>query len=94
METISKPTTNYMFLMDNARIHHNKLMKKEIKDKIIYNVSYHPQYNPIEYVFNVLKKEIKDTNLKNINDLQNFMENDCKQIFKKGFLELISNFVS
>lgn len=85
MDTIIKPNTNYKFLMDNAKIHHNKIMKKEIKDKIIYNVSYHPQYNPIEYVFNILKKEIKDVELKNINDLQKFMENDCKQIFKKGF---------
>ena len=85
MDTIVKPNTNYMFLMDNAKIHRNKIMKKEIKDKIIYNVPYCPQYNPIEYVFNVLKKEIKDVNLKDINDLKKFMENDCKQIFKKGF---------
>ena len=45
----------YRYLMDNAKIHHNKMMDDRIRDKIIYNVSYCPEYNPIEYILNTLK---------------------------------------
>ena len=47
--------------MDNARIHHYKKFKENMKERkkdIIYNIPYSPQFNPIEYVFNVLKIEI------------------------------------
>ncbi|AYV83338.1 MAG: hypothetical protein Hyperionvirus6_19 [Hyperionvirus sp.] len=42
--------------MDNARIHHYTKLKEylgnnDMQDKIIYNVPYHPEYNPIEYIF-------------------------------------------
>ena len=46
------------FLMDNARIHHYHKFVSQIKEhnkNIIYNIPYCPQFNPIEYVFNVLK---------------------------------------
>jgi len=51
-------------LMDNARIHHYKKFKDNIKEKpnieLLYNVPYSPEYNPIEYVFNEAKQIIKD----------------------------------
>ena len=37
--------------MDNATIHKSKVVNKCIKDnnfKVIYNVPYHSEYNPIE----------------------------------------------
>ena len=52
------------FLMGNARIHHYKKFKDNIKQtpniELLYNVPYSPEYNPIEYVFNEAKKIIKD----------------------------------
>jgi transposase len=48
-------------MMDNARTHHTKLFKKSIKSKnlkIIYNIPYHSKYNPIEYVFSLLRRDI------------------------------------
>jgi len=53
-------------LMDNARIHHYKklksFMKRIKKCKIVYNVPYSPEYNPVERVFsktkNLLRKEV------------------------------------
>jgi len=46
----------YSFFMDNAKIHHAKLLDKELKNKIIYNVPYLSVCNPIEMIFNTLKK--------------------------------------
>ena len=39
--------------MDNASIHKSKKMIKYIKDnnlKVIYNITYCSEYNPIEYI--------------------------------------------
>ena len=50
-----KPNEKYYLLIDNARIHHAKILKEYIKDisniEMIYNVAYSPEYNPIERVF-------------------------------------------
>ena len=56
-------TNNKGILMDNATIHKTKKIKEELstkKIKVIYNVPYHPEFNPIEYLFNTLKSEIKN----------------------------------
>ena len=52
---------NRSFLMDNASIHKSKKMIKYIKDnnlKVIYNIPYCSEYNPIEYIFSLLRKKI------------------------------------
>ena len=58
--------------MDNARIHHYSKIKEftniNPKIKLIYNVPYNPETNPIELVFNDInkilkKKKINDDNL-------------------------------
>jgi len=57
-------TKKYYLLLDNARIHHTKKLKDYINSisniEIIYNVPYMPEYNPIEYVFNDLKKYLRN----------------------------------
>lgn len=64
----------YYYLLDNASIHHAKIIQKYINDeqmKLIFNAPYCPQYNPIEKVFSIVKNliSIKDnltlTKLKN-----------------------------
>jgi len=58
-----KGKQKYKFLMDNARIHHYKklksYMKRVKKCKIVYNVPYSPEYNPIERVFSKTKKLLR-----------------------------------
>lgn len=47
--------------MDNASIHKNILFKQFINNNnfnVIYNISYHSELNPIEYIFSLLRKEI------------------------------------
>ena len=69
-DTIIPKSKKASLLMDNARIHHYRKfvdMMKENNHNIIYNIPYSPQFNPlslrvnpIEYVFNVLKTEIRN----------------------------------
>lgn len=68
---ISKLDGNKYLLMDNARIHHYSKVKEVINNnrniKLIYNVPYSPEYNPIEYVFNEFKNKLKKQIITNKN---------------------------
>lgn len=51
-----------VYLLDNARVHKTKSfnkIKEEKKLNIIYNAPYKSEYNPIEYVFSLLRKQIQ-----------------------------------
>lgn len=53
--------------MDNASIHKNIQFQKYIEDtkfNVVYNIPYHSELNPIEYVFSLLRKKL----LSNINN--------------------------
>lgn len=81
---------NNAILMDNARIHHYKELKKymkekEIKNKIIYNIPYMPKYNPIEYVFNTIKIEYKRMIIETQEELVKFLDKKIAELNKKGF---------
>lgn len=83
----------YKYLMDNAKIHHNKTLNHTIKDKIIYNIPYCPEYNPIEYFFNKLKYEIKKNDINNMNELKLFIDGSISRLrfdnyFKKSYSNL------
>ena len=61
---------NKKYILDNARIHHAKLLNKEIKDNCIYNIPYHSKSNPIEMYFNSLKKYLNTIYIKTISSLR------------------------
>jgi hypothetical protein len=46
----------------------------DIKSKIIYNLPYYPEFNPIEYFFNTLKKEVRKINLSKTNNIDKLSE--------------------
>ena len=86
---------NYIF-MDNASIHTSSLFKKFVNDNnfnVIYNIPYHSELNPIEYIFSLLRKELLNNDNSSysciINIIINFMKNFNKKysfnIFKKCF---------
>ena len=86
---------NYIF-MDNASIHRNSLFKKFINNNnfnVIYNIPYHSELNPIEYIFSLLRKELlyndNSTYEHIIYIIQNFIKNFNKiysyNIFNKCF---------
>ena len=48
--------------MDNAKVHTSKAFKEYVESSgiiVIYNAPYHSEFNPIELVFSLLRKEIQ-----------------------------------
>lgn len=91
--------------MDNACIHHYTGLKAHMQDnniqnKIIYNIPYCSQYNPIEYVNNTIKNALKrsDVCINNEKELEKFLNDyfNCKknvdfnEYFKKSFSNLFA----
>jgi transposase len=65
LNNVLKNIDNKTLLMDNARIHHYKKFKEAINDttsKVIYNIPYNPETNPIELVFSQIKDHIRKKN--------------------------------
>ena len=54
---------HWFIILDNASIHHYKIIKEYINNinnvSFIYNVPYSPETNPIEHVFNDFKRILK-----------------------------------
>ena len=73
--------TNYSILLDNARIHHSRLIKQMQNQqlKFIYNLPYSPEYNPIEHVFSKIKNIIKNKTNTNKNIIKH-INTSFKQI--------------
>lgn len=87
MNETDKDNKYYKYLMDNARIHHNKSLDDKIKDKIIYNIPYCPEYNPIEYFFNKLKHEVKKNDINNMNELKIFLDDNISKLRFDNYFE-------
>lgn len=87
---------NISIFMDNASIHKNSNFKKYINEtnlNVIYNIPYHSELNPIEYIFSLLRKQIlscdnftRDNVIKIIVDFKkNINKNTVLNIFNKCF---------
>jgi transposase len=83
---------NHVYFLDNARVHKTKSfnkIKEDYKLNIIYNAPYQSKYNPIEYVFSLLRKQIQKYSNKSYNELikiinifiKNIEENKLNNIF-------------
>ena len=82
-ETIKRTNNRSSYLMDNATIHKSKELKQLIDDnkrKIIYNVPYSPENNPIEMVFSKVNLLVKK---KRTNDIVNNLKRNIINGFKK-----------
>ena len=67
---------------------------KESKTNVLYNVPYHSDKNPVEYIFSKLRKCIQKYTFETIDDLEGILisfkcllesENDIKNSFKHAF---------
>ena len=80
-------TDTYYIILDNARIHHYKKLKKYINKrpniKIIYNIPYTPETNPIEHIFNDIKEYLKSKHINNYN-IVDLIKKSIKTIKKKN----------
>ena len=67
MEKIRKNNKeNKKYFMDNAKIHHAKILNDKIKNNCVYNVPYYSKFNPIEMFFNSLKRYLNSIYIKSI----------------------------
>ena len=99
IKKIPNKNGKYLFL-DNARIHHSKIVSKYVKDKkinLLFNVPYCPEYNPIEIMFSKLKKIVRDSTNNNklcsltsniISGLKNITANNLNNFFSYSFSKL------
>ena len=74
-------SSNYIF-MDNASIHKNILFKQFINNNnfnVIYNIPYHSELNPIEYIFSLLRKELLNNCNSTYQDIINTIVNFIKK---------------
>ena len=79
-------------LMDNARIHHSRIVLDYIdttNHQIIYNVPYCPEYNPIELVFSKFKSIIRKKIINNNTNLIKNIKIAFNKITKKRFNKIL-----
>lgn len=75
-------------LMDNASIHHNKHVTEYIEksgNKILYNVPYTPELNPIELYFSTVKQKFRK-------QTKRFGKKDFTESINKSFINYPSNY--
>ncbi len=99
LKSIPNTKNKYLFL-DNACIHHSKIVAEFVKiNKInlLFNVPYSPEFNPIEIMFSKLKKLVRDCTNNNkinslttniINCLKNITSNNLNNFFKHAISKL------
>ncbi len=86
---------NKKYFLDNARIHHAKLLNTEIKNNMIYNVPYYSKFNPIEMFFNTLKIYLNKMNITTICKLRrhlNIFINKVNSIELNNYFEKAFSF--
>jgi transposase len=69
--------------LDNASIHKTKTFinyMNETKMKVLYNVPYHSDKNPIEYIFSMLRKTIQRETFSTLEDLESIVNCFCFMI--------------
>lgn len=85
-------TKNHVLLLDNASIHHSKIIKDYCSSKnieLLYTPPYSPWYNPIELAFSIVKRYyykyqdiIKAFNILDQQHLQSFFRKSLNTITK------------
>lgn len=92
IKNIPNVKNKYLFL-DNARIHHSKIVQEYVtnnKLNFLFNVPYSPEFNPIEFMFSKLKRNIR--NYSNNDQLSTLISNIKSSINKVTSCDLTNYF--
>ena len=82
-EVVSRINSKKVLFMDNARIHHSKIFTAysgTIRNKILYNVPYCSELNPIEMVFSKVKSIVHK---RKTNENVEYLKRNIKYGFRK-----------
>lgn len=74
--------------MDNARIHYYDNMADRISqtnNRVVYNIPYRPQYNPVELTNNITKNIMKDKLNGNLDNIDDKLKNITAKIKKDTY---------
>ena len=84
-----------ILFMDNARIHHYKKFINEIENKnnikIVYNIPYCPEFNPVEHIIGLIKKYIINHNIKEKSHIVKLLNTSIMQIKNKIYKNCFTN---
>lgn len=75
-------------LMDNAKIHHTKKLKEYINKKnikVLYNIPYCPEFNPIENVNSMIRNTVRYNKNTTYDDIKNVLYEFKNKDHKKEF---------
>lgn len=81
--------TNKYILMDNARIHHSHVVMDYItstSNKIIFNVPYSPEFNPIEIIFSKFKSKLRKLENSTVSKLIKNIDRSFSTITQKDII--------
>ena len=67
---VSKNNKNKKYFLDNAKIHHSRILNKQIKNNCIFNIPYCSKFNPIEMYFNTLKRYLSQNYICSMSSLR------------------------
>jgi len=82
-EVVNRINSKNVLFMDNARIHHSKIFTAysgTIRNKILYNVPYCSELNPIEMVFSKVKSIVHK---RKTNEKVKYLKRNIKYGFRK-----------
>ena len=84
-----------ILFMDNARIHHYKKFINELENKnnikIVYNIPYCPEFNPVEHIIGLIKKYIINHNIKEKSHIVKLLNTSIMQIKNKIYKNCFTN---
>ncbi len=93
-EDVLPKINNETILMDNVRFHHSKIVKDCITNsgnEILYNISYHPDTNPVENCFFVMKNYVSKNDPSTKNQLKNLIDKSIKLLTPTKLKNMFNN---
>jgi len=85
---------NNTIFMDNASIHKNKNFNKYLQHSnlnVIYNIPYHSELNPIEYIFSLLRIQLLSSDNFTEKNIINIILDFKKNINKNSIINIFNN---
>ena len=89
-----KSNKNKAILQDNASIHKSKLVTDHCKNKkikVINGIPYYSRFNPIEYIFSMLRKQIEDNENGTEEQIRSIIDNFIKSTNSKTLSNIFNH---
>jgi transposase len=90
---------DYVFVLDNASLHTSNQFQRETRTlnrHFIYLPPYHPEFNPIEFLFSEIKRRLYGTNIEDLNEnltqlLSQYHSNEYRKLYNYFHHSVVTN---